>query len=654
MRTAGILGLLMLSCGGKPSIELPADAPFDRIALLIGIDEYKSPKVKDLKGCKNDMVRLAGVLRSRYGFQRAKLIVDEDATRDGIVSGMRWLISQAEEAQNKGEEDVVAVLAYAGHGARVKSREKSEAEKKDNTWVPHDGGKRYKNHIVDDDINKVLARLEELGATVVYITDSCHSGTSFRSADFAGVRSVTGGSDDTDIADAPKGSVFPDLKNRASTRLIHLAACRDHELAQEGSTGWGSACGRFSHSLAQVLENAPKGTTYKELYTKLLSRFARDWESSAQVPQRNIAAGIADLQCFGTARAPLHAVVQESSGRKATLSMGRLHGVYPGAVFAFYKDLADLTAGRDMLGLGEVKEVAVGTCVATLKDKVELPAGAVASAQSVRFVEYGVHPLNELPKSFATALKELVDEGRVSSAGADDPYAVALHAHEGGVRLYSPTALPPDGPHLLEITQPAALKDRLTTLAGIRRLMALSENENDVTIRYAAHKGHEKSDLGTVDGAHRFKSGVGIDITIENTRKHPIWVFGFYDERDLSNPANREFAPFWPGGPAYEYKIAPGGKLTLVPPDEQYMEATSVFGRSRMTLKFLFTNKEYPFESFHHLAASTGTRGAGELDETGRLISDLINGSGNTRGFGAASARASWWATGDVVIDVVK
>jgi hypothetical protein len=647
----------MLSCGGKPAIEPVANAPFDRIALLVGIDEYASPKIKDLRGCKNDMVRLAGVLKSRYGFLRSKLIVDEDATREGIVQGMRWLIAQAEEAQKKGEEDVVAVLAYAGHGARVKSREKTEAEKKDNTWVPHDGGKRYKNHILDDDINKVLGRLEELGATVVYITDSCHSGTSFRSADFAGVRSVTGGSDEGDVADAPKGSVFPDLKNRANTRLIHLAACRDHELAQEGSNGWGGACGRFSHSLAHVLENAPQGTTYKELYTKLLSRFARDWESSTQVPQRNISAGIADIQCFGSARAPLHAVVQEVQGKRLTLSMGRLHGLYSGAVFVVYKDLAGLTAGSDEIARGKVEAMELGTCTVVLDKAAEVAKGAVARPSSVRFTGYLVHALNELPASHAKRIAGLAEAGRIRLAKAGEAYTVALYAHEGKVRLYSPTALPtrdPDAPYLLEIGQPDALEERLTTLAGIHRLMTLAENEGDVDISLAPHPGMEDMDLGIVDGVRRFKTEAGVDITIENTRKHPIWVFGFYDERDVADPAKRDFAPFWPAGPAYPYKVPAGGKLTLIPPDEPHMVATTDHARARMTLKFLFTNKEYPPESFQHLAASTGTRSAGDLDETGQLIADLINGGGNTRGFGAASARTAWWATGDVVIDVVK
>src|SRR5205807_783820 len=85
------------------------------LVLAIGIDAYKD---KDLKlGCAvKDATGIMGVLKQHSGelFQvRPKLLTDAAATRKEILAALAWL------KEEMGRDDV-AVISYAGHGARVK------------------------------------------------------------------------------------------------------------------------------------------------------------------------------------------------------------------------------------------------------------------------------------------------------------------------------------------------------------------------------------------------------------------------------------------------------------------------------------------------------------------------------------------------------
>lgn len=162
------LGSVAIEAGGEsPTPENGAQ----RRALLIGIDEYRSPSVPDLLGASNDVALMRRVLRTRHGFGDIRTLTNADATRDGILDAMRRLVADC------GPDDV-AYVHYSGHGAQVADLNGDEDDALDETLVPHDARTDGVADIVDDELDALFASFRTPHVVVVF--DSCHSGTALR------------------------------------------------------------------------------------------------------------------------------------------------------------------------------------------------------------------------------------------------------------------------------------------------------------------------------------------------------------------------------------------------------------------------------------------------------------------------------------------
>lgn len=625
-----------------------------RIALYVAVDEYQADdSIRDLHGCVHDMTRLSSILEKQYGFRTVRFLENAEATRAGIRDAFWQLIDEVRAAHEKGIGDLVVVFGYAGHGGLVKSR--NADEKSDTTIVPSDGFKRYKNHIRDDDVNRVLGHLqEELGATVVYIRDSCHSGTAYRRALFAPHRSVVAAGEEP--PDAPEENLFdgtdgrPALPNRPNPRLVYLGATGDEYLAEEGVDPDGRPCGKFTWSLARVLAAARPGMTYGELRGKVLQQFRKDWPDSKQVPLDAVSPSIADVVCFGDQVAPLHARILAQDGRTLTLSLGAVHGVTEGAVFRFYRDLTDL---QDQVGgIATAKVGAVGdlTCTATLDG--ELPASRAGLAcgrlDAVHFREFRVGTLNELRPTYLRALEGLA----MGVAEEGDPYDLALLQREdGAVRAFLPEHLPASGTedgYLFEASGPDAFAEILARHARVRRLLALERNETALSVSLRPHEGHEAKERPPRDGVRRFAPAAPVDVVVRNPLDHPVFVFAFYEERSLAAAHRSQFALFYPDGPGCPYRVEPGGTFVLKPTDHPYFQwPTEYAGGARFTVKLLFTQQPYDPRGFAHLSERTGVREG--MDDLQRYLESVGGGRASHRD---AAATRGWWATGSLVFEV--
>ena len=80
-----------------------AQAEAGHYALLIGINEYASPKINNLNGAVNDVTMMHRVLVTRLGFDEGhvRTLTDEAATREGILKAIDELVADA------GEDDFV-------------------------------------------------------------------------------------------------------------------------------------------------------------------------------------------------------------------------------------------------------------------------------------------------------------------------------------------------------------------------------------------------------------------------------------------------------------------------------------------------------------------------------------------------------------------
>ncbi len=138
-------------------------------ALCIGINDYPGTG-SDLSGCVNDAQDWAGMLQGR-GFEVTTML-DKDATKAKMASAMTELVKGA------GYGDL-AVITYSGHGTWVPDQDGDEADQRDEALCPYDINRG--NFLVDDELYDIFQQRQR-GARVVFISDSCHSGTVSRMA----------------------------------------------------------------------------------------------------------------------------------------------------------------------------------------------------------------------------------------------------------------------------------------------------------------------------------------------------------------------------------------------------------------------------------------------------------------------------------------
>ena len=144
---------------------------------MIGIDEYV--ELTDLRGAVNDARDLAETL-SGTGVQDLVVLEDEAATRARIAREWADLVQRSEPGDT-------LVLTYAGHGGQEPERV-SGTERDGRDEVLLLGGFRStgpgtRERIFDDELNQWFVEVGERGLKVVFVADSCHSGTLTRSID---------------------------------------------------------------------------------------------------------------------------------------------------------------------------------------------------------------------------------------------------------------------------------------------------------------------------------------------------------------------------------------------------------------------------------------------------------------------------------------
>lgn len=169
--------LLLLPDGG-------ARAASALYGLTIGIDDYLGVR-NDLEGAANDARDIAGALRSA-GAREVMILLDGDATKQKIEETWDALVGKAEEGDS-------IVFSYAGHGGQEPEppgRGQEEDGLNENFLLAgfQPQGQGSLERIVDDEIFDWLKRADDKGVRVIFIADSCHSGSMHRSARAEGVR----------------------------------------------------------------------------------------------------------------------------------------------------------------------------------------------------------------------------------------------------------------------------------------------------------------------------------------------------------------------------------------------------------------------------------------------------------------------------------
>jgi hypothetical protein len=132
-------------------------------ALIIGINEYADPKIPDLDNAVNDATKIAGLLKTKYGFQ-FQMLLNERATKKAIYKALRKLVKTSKAADS-------VLIYFAGHGDLDRTYD-------DGWWIPADArAGEPVTYFENVQIQKAMRSLKS--RHVLLISDSCFSGTLF-------------------------------------------------------------------------------------------------------------------------------------------------------------------------------------------------------------------------------------------------------------------------------------------------------------------------------------------------------------------------------------------------------------------------------------------------------------------------------------------
>ena len=150
--------------------------------LVIGIDDYApGPRGPGkLKGAVNDARDIHEAL-TEVGVEDLTVLLDGDATRERIRTEWRGLLERAEPGDT-------LVLTYAGHGSQEEPERVPGTERDGKDEVLILGGFRStgdgtRERIIDDELNQWFLDAGRKELKVVFVADSCHSGTLTRAFD---------------------------------------------------------------------------------------------------------------------------------------------------------------------------------------------------------------------------------------------------------------------------------------------------------------------------------------------------------------------------------------------------------------------------------------------------------------------------------------
>jgi hypothetical protein len=172
-----LAGIGCLSTANAQPAALRAPEEGQIRALLIGIDAYRN--VRPLKGAVSDARDIEGALR-RSGISDLTVLVDEKANRDAVIGAIRALTQRAARGD-------LVVISIAGHGAQEPERVKgSQPDGMDSVFLLADfatSGAGSRQRVIGTEFNHFIKQLEERGARVLFVADTCHGGGMTRDVD---------------------------------------------------------------------------------------------------------------------------------------------------------------------------------------------------------------------------------------------------------------------------------------------------------------------------------------------------------------------------------------------------------------------------------------------------------------------------------------
>ena len=343
------------------AIGLPERPPM--FVLQVGIGKYlHSPTWATLRGAVNDVVEMRKVLESdRYNVPPANILTltDEQGTKAKIFEAFQThLIANARDHFEKTKRrDAVVMFEFSGHGSQVPDVDGDEKDDHlDETLVTYDSedapGKNF--DVTDDEIFALTSELRRYTDNIVYVFDSCHSGSGTRDAEdvrrlperrtvpvsVGGVGTTTR-SGPAKAEDDPDTGVLP-----PGDDYIVITAARSGQLASQrncfeecGQTKTPVVFGNLTFYLVDELKQARSDTSYRELMENVTRRVVA--EKPTQTPQLEGDKSRFVFGARGSKEDNFTKIVEPESRtsngtRTIKIRTGAMQGVTPGTIVSFY------------------------------------------------------------------------------------------------------------------------------------------------------------------------------------------------------------------------------------------------------------------------------------------------------------------------------
>ncbi|MDF1699260.1 MAG: S8 family serine peptidase, partial [Saprospiraceae bacterium] len=241
----------------------PSNNTPSRYALHVALDNVNQQVYNnvyaDLDGCINDS-KLYQSLTA--GFTSQTILNDDDATRENFKSELKKL------AKNAKSGDFV-FISYAGHGGTIQDHNNDEEDGgNDETLILYDG------IWIDDETKELIYSFKD-GVNILFVSDSCHSGTNTRgkrglsidipdnhSESARKYRGIKSGyirkvyQENKDFYDrewAKLKNIGRGKKNDSpKASVVSIAACQDDQLANEINKN-----GVFTLAFMEAVQNNP-------------------------------------------------------------------------------------------------------------------------------------------------------------------------------------------------------------------------------------------------------------------------------------------------------------------------------------------------------------------------------------------------------------
>ncbi len=230
-------------------------------SLHFGINDYPGTK-SDLKGCVNDSRDWEKELKSR-GFETT-IMLDAQCTKVNMVKEFTKII----EATDYND---IAVITYSGHGTWVPDIDGDEPDGRDEALCPFDIAKGQV--LLDDELGEIF-NSRGFSSRIIFISDSCHSGTvarnipSFLDEDTDPVARYLPPEvfieDEFILEAARKVENMPNYCMPEHAAIL-FSGCKDTEYSYDASFK-GKPNGAFTYIALQELKKLPKTATYNEWF----------------------------------------------------------------------------------------------------------------------------------------------------------------------------------------------------------------------------------------------------------------------------------------------------------------------------------------------------------------------------------------------------